>query len=292
MIILHAGVLDEQFLLWGEIPVEKKAPLDKKGRRKDDPGSTSSFSKPLPYDAGAEKLSAALKEAGLGLRVSKRLTEAMIAWLPTVDGQPVPSSPLIAEAREGDGEALLFPWIVTALRLSTKQVVEFLCACVGKRTLAPGVIVGKELAFWATAVRFAGALVAKQQFLPGVNEDDGIYLARWKAVFSGLDAERLSKLAKAMPAVSRALAREEEQRNVSPTVPPAPSSISVLSHFIDETVDHLLRSSMSPVGAGLKPAPPPERQRKKKTCPYDSLHDQWLHKLRSPDGVMEGTQQN
>ncbi|MBS3920109.1 MAG: DEAD/DEAH box helicase [Deltaproteobacteria bacterium] len=288
MIVLHAGVLEGQFFLWGEIPVGQKPPLDKKARRKKDHGSSSSFLKPFPYDAGAEKLSDALKEAGLGLKVSKRFTEPMIAYLPTVDRQPVPSSPLIAEAPEGDEEALLVPWTVTGFCLSAKQVVEFLCACVGKQTLAPGVIVSKDLTFWTTAMRFAGALVAKQQFLPGLNEDNGIYLARWRAVFSGLNAERLSKLAKTMPAVSRALAREEKQRDVSLSAPQSPSSISVLSGFIDETVDHLVRSSISPVGAGLKPAPPPERQHKKKPCAFESLHDQWLHKLRSPDGVMEG----
>jgi SNF2 family DNA or RNA helicase len=289
MIVLHAGLVEGQFLLWGEIPVEQKAPLNKKGRRKDAPGSTSSFPKPLPYDAGAEKLSAALKETGLGLKVSKRFIEAMVAWLPTVGRQPVPSSPLIAEAPEGDAKTTLVPWTVTVFRLSTKQVVELLCTCVGKQTLAPGVIVGKDLAFWITALRFAGALVAKQQFLPGVNEDNGIYLARWRAVFSGLDAQRLSELAKAMPAVSRALAHEEEQRDVSLTVPPAPSSISVLSCFIDEIVNYLVRSSISPVMAGFKPVPPPERQREKKPCAFDSLHEQWLHELRSFDGVIEGT---
>lgn len=288
MIILHAGVLEGQFFLWGEIPAERKASLNKEGRRKGDPASTSSSSKPLPYDAGAKKLFAALKEGGLEFKVSKRFTEAMIAWLPTVDGQPVPSSPLIAEASEDHAKTTLVPWTVTVFRLSTKQVVELLCACVGEQTLAPGVIVGKDLAFWTTAMRFAGALVAKQQFLPGMVEENGAYLARCKAVFSGLDTERLSKLTKAMPPVSRALARAEEQHDVALTVPPAPSSISVLSCFIDEIVNDLIRSSMSAVGAGFKPVFPPERRREKKLCTYDSLHDQWLYALRSSDGVVEG----
>jgi len=288
MIILHAGVLERQFFIWGEIPLEQKAPLYKKVRRKDAPKATSSLPKPLPYDAGREKLSAALKETGLSLKVSKRFAEAMIAWLPTVDNKPIPSSPLIAETQGDSAKCILFPWTVTSFSLSTKQVVEFLCACVGKQTLAPGIIVGKDLVFWATALRFAGALVAKQQFLPGVNEDNGIYLARWRAVFSGLEAERLSKLAKVMPEVLRALAREEEQREVSFTVPRAPSSISVLSCFIDEIVDHLVRSSIGPVVPGFKPIPLPEPQHQKKPRVFDSLHDQWLHALRSSDGVMEG----
>ena len=37
-----------------------------------------------------------------------------------------------------------------------------------------GVIVGKTLTYWATVLRFAGALVARQQYLPGlVAEADG-----------------------------------------------------------------------------------------------------------------------
>jgi putative autoinducer-2 (AI-2) aldolase len=70
----------------------------------------------------------------------------MITWLPTVDRQPFPSSPLIAETPEGDAEAILVPWTVTGLRLSTEQVVKLLCASVGKQTLASGIIIGKDLA--------------------------------------------------------------------------------------------------------------------------------------------------
>lgn len=289
MIVLHAGIVEGQFFLWGETPAEQKPSLEKKSRRKAAPGSPSSFSKPLPYDAGAKRLSNAFEEAGLNLEAKKSFIEEVLIWLPTVDGQPVPSSPLIGETPEGDAKAILTPWLITGFRLSTKQMVEFLCACVGKQTLSPGLIVGRDLVFWTTAMRFAGALVAKQQFLPGMKEDQGIYSARWKPVFSGINAERLSKLSQTMPAVARALTRQEKQRDPAfPNTPPSRTSLSVLSNFIDETVDHLIRSSMSPLGAGLKPIPQRDSQRKKESSVYHSLHDQWLHKLRSPDGVMEG----
>ncbi|MBI3325378.1 MAG: hypothetical protein HYZ81_01560, partial [Nitrospinae bacterium] len=48
------------------------------------------------------------------------------------------------------------------------QTIKLFCASVGKQTLAPGVIIGKDLAFWVVAMRFAGALVARQRFLPGM----------------------------------------------------------------------------------------------------------------------------
>ncbi len=288
MIVLHAGVLEGQFFLWGEIPAEQGTAVGKRGRRKNAPGAPSSFSKPFPYDAGREKLCDALKETGLSFKVNKSFIEEMLVWLPTVEGQPVPSSPLIGDMPEGNGETTLTPWIITTIQLSMHPMVEFLCSCMGKQTLSPGVIVGKDLAFWTTALRFAGSLVAKQQFLPGVKEDHGVFSARWKAVFSGNNAELLSKLSQTMPAVSRALTREEKQRGPTFNAPSPPTSISVLSNFIDETVDHLIRSSTGPVKLGLKVIPHRDRQRQKKPCDYDSLHDQWLHKLRSPDRVMEG----
>ena len=44
---------------------------------------------------------------------------------------------------------------------------------------AGGVLVGADLAFWADAARFAGALVARQHYLPGLSTEHGAYRARW-----------------------------------------------------------------------------------------------------------------
>lgn len=256
MIVLHAGILEGQFFLWGEIPPEDQALLTKGRKRKGDSRTASSFLKHLPYSAEEEKLSTVLKEAGFGFRASKRSTGIMIVWLPTVDNKPIPSSPLIAEAPEDGTKAILVPWTVTGLRLSTEQVVELLCASVGKQTLASGIIIGKDLAFWTIALRFAGALVAKQRFLPGMAQDNGIYLARWRAVFSGLDAERLSRLAKAMPAVSRALTyaegRHGQEHTMRPQTPPEVTSVSMLSGFVESIVDHLVRTSIGPEEIGFR----------------------------------------
>jgi hypothetical protein len=76
---------------------------------------------------------------------------------------------------------------VTALRLSTEQAIDLLCRCVDKQVLAPGVIVGNALAFWAKALHVAGALVARQQFLPEMSE--GGWLPHWKPIFLSADAQ-------------------------------------------------------------------------------------------------------
>lgn len=104
--------------------------------------------KPLRYDAGVEKLSSVLKEIGFDFKVIKKSTRTMVAWLPTVDDQPVSASPLIDEFPESVRKAALVPWKVTGLRLPLESAVEFLCRSIGKQILGPGIIVGKDLTFW------------------------------------------------------------------------------------------------------------------------------------------------
>ena len=103
----------------------------------------------------------------------------MTAWLPTRGDSPVPSSALIAEPPRSRAKAKLAPWTVAAYLLSTAKAVELLCASIGKRTLAAGVIVGADLAYWAEVLRFAGSMVARQQFLPGLTTDTDEHRARW-----------------------------------------------------------------------------------------------------------------
>jgi len=269
MIVLHAGVYDGRLFLWGEMPMESQALAHKRGGQK----------RPdlLPYDARAVGLAAALLAAGIDCSIDKRHTEGWTAWLPTVDDQPVASSPLIAELPQSRARTMLTPWTVTVLPLSAEQAVEILCACVGKQTLAPAVVVGNDLTFWATAMRFAGALVARQQFLPGVTEDNDTYRACWRPVFTGPDADLLAKLAKTMPPVCRALTRQA-------VLPPEAPSLSVLSNFIGRMVDHLVRSPLSVPSTLIQPG----YERKKRASTFDSVHDQWLYTLRSPDAGMEG----
>ncbi len=176
MIVLHTGFYDNRFLLWGETPVDPEThpPRPHKQKRL----------QTLPYDAGVRELATALK-ARFDFTADMGRSEAVIAWLPTVDNKPVASSSLIAQIPESPAKTIVAPWRVSVLSQSPEHTVEVLCACVGKQTLAPGVIVGKDLRFWAMAMRFAGALVARQQFLPGLTNDNGNYGAcesgkRWR----------------------------------------------------------------------------------------------------------------
>ena len=78
---------------------------------------------------------------------------------------------------------------MAAYRLSNEEAVRLLSVSSDKRTLAPGLIVGVDTAYWAETLRFAASLVARQRFLPDLapwNDDE--YRAVWSPVLTGDDA--------------------------------------------------------------------------------------------------------
>jgi hypothetical protein len=91
MLILHSSVAGGRFFLWGETPAatatriywrKSKAKLDQ--------------TNPLPFAATAKQLTGVL-ETVLPSR-AKLSTEMATVWLPTAQGRPIASSPLIAAA--------------------------------------------------------------------------------------------------------------------------------------------------------------------------------------------------
>src|SRR5512143_551726 len=133
MIVLHAGVWDNDLYLWGETPLETER-LPRRGRHGQgnfkNPGRSPEL---YPYDAGTTALCSTLRETGFSFKLGKRSAHSLILRLPTVENQPLPSSPLIGNPPEPKREAILFPWKIFALRLSREQAVEFICACMGKQ---------------------------------------------------------------------------------------------------------------------------------------------------------------
>src|SRR5215813_1056111 len=266
MMIIHAGFLDYQLWLWGETPAEIAPETPVRRGRKASAKSKPTNENRLPFDAGAERLLAALNEVVSGLKMNKSDVETAIVWAPAIDGQPVASSPLIAEPPSSNGKAEITPWTVAAIPLNTAEAVDLLCRCVGRETLAAGVIIGNDLAFWAAAMRLGGAMVAREQFLPAIEAVEDFYRARWEPVFAGAEAQRAQRLAKAMPQVCRALSAP------GAGAPPDAPALSALESFTCEVVDYLVRSGSAP----------------KNVSSVESAHDQWLCALRSADGVMDG----
>jgi SNF2 family DNA or RNA helicase len=276
MIVLHAAVLDTQIFLWGERPAEPQTmSRSRSGGRK------PKVLKPLPhpFDGGAQLLKSALAESGLLSAIGKLEPQERVLWAPSIKGTPLPSTPLIAEPPEARDGAQPAPWKISVFALSPAGGIELLSQCMDKPILAQGVIIGKDLGFLSSLLRFASTLVARQQFLPGLVEREKEYFAVWEPVLSGLEQDRLNKLAGAMPSACRALSND-------PSSPVEVPAISVLSDFIGSLVDQMVRSSASDLPQIMIPARKIPRRAKPSSFP--SIHDQWLYALRSDTAKMEG----
>ena len=193
MRLFHLGWVNGHLHLWGETS-DADVQID-------------DSSDQLPRACPANALTNLLEERGLK---SVHEPGTITAWVPTVDWAPVPSSSVLRNSPEEEGEPTLAPWRVPALPLDRAVAIDLLGHCHDRRTLAPGRLIGNDLSYWAHVVRFAGAMVAREQFLPGLQERSGIFCARWEPVVRGEEAERVATLANAMPLACRALSRSEE----------------------------------------------------------------------------------
>src|SRR5690242_17747932 len=146
MLVLHAAFSGDFLVFWGE------------------PGR----------DAAA--LESAAPELGLKLKFVKQAVREAVAWLPTASGRPAPSTPLLGDTPAGACQ--LAPHTVSVLPLDGIDLTDALAACAGKRLLAPGLLIGDDLAYWTAALRFAADLVRRAQFLPGAVPGK----ARWTPV--------------------------------------------------------------------------------------------------------------
>lgn len=246
MLLLQCGFTNHRYVVWGECT---PTPSDTASR----PTTTRSASH--PFAATSDELTAALS-------ITKTVTaDSLTVWLPTVAGSPVPSSPLLGEAHEGKSE--LKPWLVPACIPPADGALAFLAGVGERPTLAPGVGVGVTLRYWNAALRFAAALVAREQFLPDVVLRGKEWFALWVPTVTGPDGARFDRLASAMPPACRAL---------GDALPDRPAA-DVLREFVGRAVDQLVR------GAAY------EKPRKQ----FDSVHDRWLHALRSATGLMGGS---
>jgi SNF2 family DNA or RNA helicase len=271
MIVVHAAVHEGKMFAWGESS-EGRHPAKKRGASKgrQKAGNASRYA----FDAGKEILVSLLQEAIPGFTAAPKRLHDLAAWLPTREGHAISSSPLIAEAPGGKGKAQLLPWTVLAYELAWSEAVDLLCACSGKKVLAPGVAIGEDLAFWSQALRFAGSLVARQQYLPSIEREKDIFKALWQPIYLGDDSETSILLAQRMPPVARAL------RDIDSTAPPTVSAVETVKAFLGGAVDSLIRSSMSDGRRRTKP---------RKQSSFESVHDAWLQALRSPDNRIFGT---
>jgi len=270
MLVLHAAARPDGLWLWGEAAPDATAPAAGSARL---PEGRQRY----PYDAGPHRLTQALAEV-LALPSGREpVFDTALLWAPTRGRSPSPSSPLVAEPASSRGRARLAAWAVSAAPLEPPLAVDLLCACMGRETLGPGLLVGADLAWCAEVARLAGALVSAGHFLPSVAADGAGFRACWVPVVLGEDAGRLARLGARMPAAARALTGLDASR--PPAVPPERH----LQALLGRLVDSLVRAADPPLGLPRGPSGPSRR-----AGDFPSLHDQWLHALRAEDDRLVG----
>ncbi len=271
MIILHAGERDGVLVLWGEAPREDGVtpPLPR------EQGSKPTCACPYPFGTSAEELAQALKRTALHIKPAASRMCQVTAWLPTRGASPVPSSPMIADPPKSRAKVKLAPWGVSGYAPSATEAVALLAASLGRRTLAEGIVVGADLAYWSQVLRLAASMTARQQFIPNLTAADNGHRASWSPVFAGTNAERLVNLARRMPGVARSLSDEAD------AVPPERPAITVLRQIVAMLLDYLVRTALTD-----QPATTARHRRNKPV--FDSVHDSWLHALKSKDGAVYG----
>lgn len=267
MLVLQAGFDEGRLILWGETSPEfRRAPLrERKG---------VSGPKPSPFAADGEMLvDAASRFASEGAHLSYA---SRYLFLPTIQGKPLPSTTLVDDAPPPDGPAELVAWRTAAVPLDAAAAVALLAACLDRSLLEPGAAVGKTLAFWAAAARFAGALVAREQFVPDLERLPQGSRAVWTPLVVGADAQRSAQLAEGMPPACRALSRTAD-------APPQRPAEELVSQFVRMVVDERVRSKLSLQEGSAR------RAKKGEPAEHASVHDAWLAALRSRDGRLEIT---
>ena len=228
-----------------------------------------------PYCADHAELVNVLANAVPGFRVETGDAVSATAWLPSRGGSPIPSSALVADPSRSRTRPRLMPWSIPAYRVSPADAIPIFQAGKGQGMLTTGVSIGGDLAYWSQAVRFGAALVARQQFLPGAIHDAAGARAAWVPLFIGADAERLARLSQRMPASARALSGPDADQ------PPDQPASTILRTFVAAVTDRLVRN-----GNGAAEVTAPKGRREK--LAFDSVHDAWLHGLKSVDGAVHG----
>ena len=250
MIVLHAAIHCGALAIWGEQSSQGEGGAKTRARR----------GGPHPCAAPAESLAEALAATGVALDEAEGAV--VHAWLPSTSA-PLPSTTLLGEAPKSRRPVALAPWSVEAVLLPIDEEAALLALCDGRRTLAPGVLPGPELAAWRAVWLMGESLAARHRALPGVRREGRAWRALWEPVPAPTDAAAMGALAAALPAAARCLG----EARAAPTT----SGRAAVGAFIERHVDARLRR-------GLR-APPPRRD-------FDSVHDQWAHALRTADGTL------
>jgi SNF2 family DNA or RNA helicase len=267
MNILHCSWLGQTLHLWAERKTEEADySAKRRGRKPAIPAS--------PFDAGITALCQVGESLPIALSLEPEGVRKHIAWLPSIDGAPAASSPLIAETADKRKPLTIAPWRVTTLPLAWPAARDLLCTCLNNDLLAPGILAGTDLRWWAQIFRLAAHLAARGSFLPGIRASGKTFLARWEPVLDASIQKTLDNVSRRMPDAVRCLSRDAAH-------PPRTTPKIPARDFLSWSLDCLVREAAAQFDEWKM------RQPRRVKPHYESLHDAWLAALFSESPEVE-----
>ena len=193
--------------------------------------------------------------------------------LPSTEKGPAPSPELILEEESELQPAAFMPYEIPTLALAPDLALDTLLALPDHPPHA--VAYGGALRYWVTAARFAYELIARQCYMPSLQESkqagETSLRAAWTAVFAPEDDERERTLALMMPPLSWSFLPPGERKAALPR--------AMLHHFLNQTIDGFVRGSLA--STGLVPF---ARRRHAGTL---TLSERWLQALSTEDPTLD-----
>jgi len=269
MIILHASYADHKLHFWGEKPVDDLEGASKTRGKK---------SPMFPYDAGEETLKEILTETLFDRSIRRQDAEISTVWLPTSGDTAIASSPLLSKNPVAHRDVDFKPWRVTTMTLSLESTIGFLAAFVDKELLSSGVMGGADLTYWTKVMRFAGGLVARQEYLPGLEKTTaGGLEAIWEPIFLGGDMDYLNEVIEAMPHCCACMANASSNGSAPQLFP-----TTMVKELVTQIVDYLARYSIFT----QQQSSWPKSFLEEPGTEFDSMHDHWLNALVTEEPIL------
>lgn len=230
-----------------------------------------------PYNGGPDLLESVLPQAVLLDGWERGKEQWAVAWLPSDEDGPIPSSELIGP-RSGRKARRLAPWAVSTLAVSPRGLASLFLGYARGEKVSPEWRLGEDLAFWRHTWELAGAMVVRQQYLPAVLEtleDPSHWWPTWEPVYEVEDLQRLELLVESMPVVARAVAGEpghvppdEPQRLVRDMIERLVECLVWMGHMTYEVSKNYSQS--------------------RRWWSRAHLHERWVVTLLTPDMELKG----
>ncbi len=251
MLMLQAGWLAGRLHIWGEVsPQEQSDTPPALAPRRARCLPELEELPATPYDAGAALLgqvTSALAQSKAAQR--SRHARPGVVWLPSHNQAPIPAHtgflpPDRAIPDPASAKLTLQPWRTTHLPLSWPESCAVLAAAVRGPVLGRRLHIGRSLLVWSHLWRLAGALVARQAYLPGLQlNPDGSGDSLWRMLLDSDDRRLVEQLAATLPPAAVALTCDGKTMPPAVTDPVARQAVAL--EFIAEAVDRLVRSAVT-----------------------------------------------